>query len=55
MSEKVSKKIVFSNDVYKILKKATIDLNIDGDGKFTPESLGRALEYLLIEKNQENK
>ena len=53
MQEKISKKIIFSNDVYKILKKTTVDLNIDGDGKFTPEALGEALEYLLIEKKKD--
>ena len=50
MADTISKKIIFSNEVYKILKKTTIDLNIDEDGKFTAESLGKALEFLLIEK-----
>jgi len=47
-AKEVTKKVVMSGKVLKLLKKTTIDLDIDNDGKFTPESYGIALEYLLM-------
>lgn len=43
----VTKKILITKDTYKILKKLTIDLDLDDDGKILPEMLGECVNYLV--------
>jgi hypothetical protein len=46
-SDLITKKILISSGTYKELKKRVIDLDLDTDGKISPEMLGIAIESLL--------
>jgi hypothetical protein len=46
-TEKITKRIAMSQDTYKYLKKMSIDLEIDNDGKFTPEVLGICIDEMI--------
>ncbi len=45
--DKVSQKIVVKPNAHKELKKLIIDLDLDKNGKLTPEMYGQAIEHIL--------
>lgn len=53
-TKKVTKRIEFSEEVYKIIKKEVIELGLDNDGKMSPQMLGQALDSLILKKINEN-
>lgn len=53
MDKDVIKRVKFSPDVYKELKKLAIELDMDKDGAIRSEELGQVIEYLVLNK-QEN-
>lgn len=53
-TKNITKRIEFSEEVYKIIKKEVIELGLDNDGKMSPQMLGQALDSLILKKINEN-
>lgn len=48
-SEKVSKRFLITHETFKLLKIKAIELDLDIDGKSTPEALGDVIFHLFKE------
>lgn len=48
-SDRIIKRVTITQETYKKLKIKTIEMGIDEDGKFTPETLGKAIDFLINE------
>lgn len=51
-SDRITKRIAITQETYKKLKIKTIEMEIDEDGKFTPETLGKAIDFLINENEE---
>ena len=51
-TENITKRVEFSQSDYKELKKIVIELDLDDDGKVTPNMIGQAISHILEKSKQ---
>jgi hypothetical protein len=54
-TKRVTKRFEISEETYKEIKITAIKLGLDDDGKMTPAILGKAIDFLVSRKKDEDK
>lgn len=55
MGDTISKRFTISQETYKALKIKAIELELDKDGKITPDILGETIEAIIVEIDELHK